>query len=102
MWALSFNAIGSHLLIGSEDSTASVWRVPPVGDEWSAAPEVLYQGHSKYIYGAVFSADGKYAITASTDSAVHLWRISDGQLITQTSSVERVRRPCVHARCPAH
>ena len=48
---------------------------------WDAATGVVLQtleGHEKIVRRARFSPDGEYAVSASYDETVRLWRTSDG------------------------
>jgi WD40 repeat protein len=87
---IAASADGKHLISGQgggATSMAIIWDVA------SRKPLHYLKGHKAPIYGVVFSADSARAVTASDDTTLRLWRVSDGSLITEmkghTSDLDR-------------
>ncbi|XP_052178407.1 protein TORMOZ EMBRYO DEFECTIVE isoform X2 [Diospyros lotus] len=72
---------------GSQDRTASVWRLPDL------VSVVVLRGHKRGIWSVEFSPVDQCVITASGDKTIKIWAISDGSCLKtfegHTSSVFR-------------
>ena len=61
----------------------------PQGDEalanaaMQSYPLQIFEGHTKVVWGAAFSPDGKYVLTGSEDDTARLWDRQTGQEIRQ-------------------
>ncbi|XP_010492600.1 PREDICTED: transducin beta-like protein 3 [Camelina sativa] len=77
----------SLVCTGSEDRTASIWRLPDL------VHVVTLRGHKRRIFSVEFSTVDQCVITASGDKTVKIWAISDGSCLKtfegHTSSVLR-------------
>ncbi|XP_010558619.1 PREDICTED: transducin beta-like protein 3 [Tarenaya hassleriana] len=77
----------SLVCTGSEDRTASVWRLPDL------VHVVTLKGHKRRIFSVEFSPVDQCVITASGDKTVKIWALSDGSCLKtfegHTSSVLR-------------
>lgn len=61
------------------------------------APNVVLRGHSKAVATAVFSPDGSYLITASSDETAKIWSVT-GRLITTLKGHKDFIRTAVFSR----
>ncbi|CAH8317225.1 unnamed protein product [Eruca vesicaria subsp. sativa] len=77
----------SLVCTGSEDRTASIWRLPDL------VHVVTLKGHKRRIFSVEFSPVDQCVMTASGDKTVKIWAISDGSCLKtfegHTSSVLR-------------
>ncbi|CAH8271321.1 unnamed protein product [Arabidopsis lyrata] len=77
----------SLVCTGSEDRTASIWRLPDL------VHVVTLKGHKRRIFSVEFSTVDQCVMTASGDKTVKIWAISDGSCLKtfegHTSSVLR-------------
>ncbi|CAA7051573.1 unnamed protein product [Microthlaspi erraticum] len=77
----------SLVCTGSEDRTASVWRLPDL------VHVVTLKGHKRRVFSVEFSPVDQCVMTASGDKTVKIWAISDGSCLKtfegHTSSVLR-------------
>jgi WD40 repeat protein/serine/threonine protein kinase/ribosomal protein S27AE len=73
--SVAFSADGQHLVTGSADNTARVWRITD-----SQSIQVL-KGHADYVRGAVFSRDGRRIVTGSEDNTAMVWDVSNGRML---------------------
>ncbi|KFK25898.1 hypothetical protein AALP_AA8G177000 [Arabis alpina] len=77
----------SLVCTGSEDRTASIWRLPDL------VHVVTLKGHKRRIFSVEFSPVDQCVMTSSGDKTVKIWNISDGSCLKtfegHTSSVLR-------------
>uniref|UniRef100_A0A1J3DCT9 Transducin beta-like protein 3 n=1 Tax=Noccaea caerulescens TaxID=107243 RepID=A0A1J3DCT9_NOCCA len=77
----------SLVCTGSEDRTASIWRLPDL------VHVVTLKGHKRRVFSVEFSPVDQCVMTASGDKTVKIWAISDGSCLKtfegHTSSVLR-------------
>lgn len=75
---MSLSTSGSLLVVGSEDGTASLWRMATPFVSFDTTPLVTFGGHTDGVTGAAFSGDEKYVVTTSIDGTIRVWRVEDG------------------------
>ncbi|MFB2833045.1 NB-ARC domain-containing protein [Floridanema evergladense] len=64
---------GGILASGSNDKTVKLW-------DWQTGDCIRsLSGHTDFIYGLAFNADGQILASASTDCVVRLWKVNTGQ-----------------------
>jgi WD40 repeat protein len=72
---LAFNADGSRLAIGSQDSTVRVWD-PASGDL-----VLTLRGHYASAFSVAFSPDGSRLASAGSDGVVRVWALELDELV---------------------
>ncbi len=72
---LSFNATGTRILTGSDDSTARIWD--------ASTGKLLYilSGNNGVVNRSRFSLDGRRILTHSRDGKVKVWSTENGELL---------------------
>ena len=75
-------------------------------EDKSPAEVVPQVGHSSDVWSVAFSPDGRFALSASTDTTMKLWEIASGKLLRNfTGHAEGVLRwpfhPMAISRCQA-
>ena len=72
MKSVIFNADGSLLISGSEDTTIRVWKI--------ASGQLLrtLQGHTGLVYSVALNRDGETLASGSYDGTIKLWNIDSG------------------------
>ncbi|KAH3665847.1 hypothetical protein OGAPHI_004035 [Ogataea philodendri] len=65
------------LLSASRDKTLITWQLTRDENNYGVAKKAL-KGHSHIVQDCDISADGEYAISASWDKTLRLWRLNDG------------------------
>ncbi|VEU22770.1 DEKNAAC103844 [Brettanomyces naardenensis] len=68
------------LLSGSRDKTLIVWQLTRDENNYGVAKKAL-KGHSHIVSDCALTPDGAYAISASWDKTLRLWRLSTGECI---------------------
>ena len=68
-----FSLDGKHLVTGSNDRTAIVWKVA------TGEPTAHLLGHTQGIWSAEFSPDGERVVTASRDRSAIVWDANSGK-----------------------
>ena len=68
---VAFGPDGTHLVTGSDDRTARVWRADGTGEP------VVLAGHEGNILSVAFSPEGTHVVTASDDGTARVWQ-TDG------------------------
>nr|CAB3504847.1 unnamed protein product [Digitaria exilis] len=79
-----------YLATASSDSTVKIWNVDGFKFvkfvklcKWD--PQILwhlnFSCHQRWVWDCVFSVDGAYLITASSDTTARLWTMSTGEAI---------------------
>ena len=66
---LLFHPDGEHILTGSYDTTAKLWRIG------ADAPVQTFAGHRVSVLAVAFHPDGEHILTGSGDTTAKLWRI---------------------------
>ena len=69
-------ADGLHVVTGSADKTACVWRFSD-----GACLKTL-KGHTGWLNSVCVTADGLHVVTGSDDKTACVWRLSDGETLT--------------------
>ena len=63
------------MLTASDDQTARLWEAD------SGKLLATFQGHTRWVWSAVFSPDGRRVLTASDDQTARLWEADSGKLL---------------------
>ncbi len=71
VFSVSLSPDGAHLVSGSEDKTARVWKV----DGGQQVQEL--EGHTADVYSVAWSHDGKYIVSGSGDTTVRVWGVDE-------------------------
>lgn len=74
------NTEDNYIISGSRDKTAIVWDTTPNGLSAGYAKR-SFCGHNHVIQDVVLSKDGKYAVTASWDKSLRLWKLDTGKTV---------------------
>ena len=84
----------AHMLVASDDSKVSVWRLPSAGSKWPLTPTAVFNEHIGGVCGVALSADGKTGLSGGMDRTVRIWRVSDGvqEAAMEASGYVRERR----------
>jgi len=77
---------GKYLIVTcGSDSTAKLWRIQYDSQKRLSSESielvVEFKGHERWIWDSVFSADGKFMMTASSDGTARLWETKSGKQI---------------------
>ena len=59
----------------SADTTVNLWRPHAEG----FAKISTLEGHSRWVWDAVFSSDGLYIVTGSSDCSCRVWEVATGE-----------------------
>ena len=91
VYSVAFSPDGRYVLSGASGGALKMWKV-------SEGLEVrTFEGHTKdeahtnnkgylrTVYSVVFSPDGRYALSGSTDETLKLWEVSTGQEVRSFS-----------------
>lgn len=73
--SLAVSPNDSLVCSGSEDRTASIWRLPDL------VCTVVLKGHKRGIWSVEFSPVDQCVITSSGDKTIKIWAISDGSCL---------------------
>lgn len=77
-----FSGDGARIITGSADFTARIWDIGGLLSGTSTtgnAPNLVLRGHRGRINTVAFSADGKMAVTASSDETAIVWSSTSGK-----------------------
>ncbi len=81
--AITFNLNGTHLATGSEDGTASMWRV-------TTGHMHIRLVHGGTVWSVRFSPDGRHLATASEDGTVGVWETAGGRQLLRLAHTRNV------------
>ena len=89
--SLAVDETGEYIAGGYEDGSIHVWSLEGnsrnrynLGDYQLFSQKVaLFEGHRKPVHDVVFSADGRWIASASSDSTAGLWDIKSGREIAR-------------------
>ena len=56
-------------------------RMDNVHNSLSPSRSTLLAGHQRWVWDCVFSVDGAYLVTASSDCSARLWDLASGEAI---------------------
>ena len=89
VYSVAFSPDGNYALSSSEDGTLKLWEVP-TGREIRSflvhlQPTVRYEEPRDYCPSAVFSPDGRYALSGCSDKTLKLWEVATGQEVRSFS-----------------
>jgi guanine nucleotide-binding protein subunit beta-2-like 1 protein len=66
------------IISGSRDKTLIIWQLTPREESLGFAKKSL-TGHNHFVQETVLSSDGQFALSASWDSTLRLWDLSQGK-----------------------
>ncbi|CAI9094960.1 OLC1v1030803C1 [Oldenlandia corymbosa var. corymbosa] len=77
------------LATASSDHTVKIWNV----DGFTLEKTLV--GHQHWVWDCVFSVDGAYLITASSDTTARLWSKSSGEQVKTSECTKGIiKLPC--------
>jgi hypothetical protein len=73
-WVMSvaFDPTGRFVATGSNDNTATVWRIKPDGAAATCVATLV--GHSNEVRSVAFDPAGRFVATGSSDSTAKVWK----------------------------
>jgi len=82
VWSVNFSKKGDKGVIASQDEIVSVWRTNlGTGVLYEKDDKELHRliGHKRGVRWANFSPDGNYVVTASDDTTIRVWNVSNDE-----------------------
>ena len=73
--SVAFSRDGTRVVTASEDNTARVWTLRPLGPTDGTWTAHALEGHEDGVNWAVFSPDGTQVLTASKDKTARVWTL---------------------------
>ena len=71
---IAIHSNGHTFAIGSTNNTVSIW------DSKTGEKVNVYEGHTTPVNRIVYSSDGKFMVSASRDSKIHIWHADTMEL----------------------
>lgn len=68
------------MVLASDEKTVRLWYLQLAGGDHSYA---VLSGHSNLVRSAVFSTDGSYIASASSDNTIRIWDAGNGERVVQ-------------------
>jgi WD40 repeat protein len=91
MFRASYSATGRLVYTVGADRLAKIWDAARLEQQ---TPQVIMEGHLKYVLTADMSPDEKILVTGGADKALNLWNVGSGRLVGRmqghTSDIEAV------------
>lgn len=68
-----------YLCTGGSDGSARLWSVDTA--QKTVTLHKTFQGHSNWLWDAVFSADSSFLVSVASDGLARLWDVEAGECI---------------------
>ncbi|MCS6851992.1 MAG: hypothetical protein NZ700_12585 [Gemmataceae bacterium] len=86
VYSVAWSPDGRQLVSASYDQTLKLWdaNAGTLVREFKSYKEKEFEkGHREAVFAAVFSPDGKWLASGSSDQTVKLWNVADGQVVRE-------------------
>lgn len=87
--ALKFSLDAKYLVTASADTTLKAFTIKNKAD---LVPDKTFYGHSQWVWDLELLADSNHVLSVSSDGFLKCWRLSDGQLLKDSSFTKNVER----------
>lgn len=96
IYSVIWSADGKQVLSASNDASAKLWDVASGNLVREFKPyntKDFPKGHRDQIFCAIFSKDGKFLVTGSSDRMIKLWNVADGTVAREFANPNMKQLP---------